>query len=118
MAEKQKAPQAVSDKQKALETALAQIEKQFGKGAVMKMGQNSSMNVAAIPTGSLSLDLALGIGGVPKGRIIEIFGPESSGKTRGAAHCGRGPEAGRRRCFYRCGARFGPGLRGGAGRRY
>ena len=63
---------AVSEKEKALQTALAQIEKQFGKGAVMKLGQNSSLNVEAIPTGSLSLDIALGIGGVPRGRIIEI----------------------------------------------
>ena len=69
------------DKKKALETALAQIEKQFGAGAVMKLGQNEGMNVDCISTGSLSLDLALGIGGVPKGRIIEIYGPESSGKT-------------------------------------
>ncbi len=74
------------DKQKALETALGQIEKQFGKGAVMKLGQNSTLNVESISTGSLSLDLALGIGGVPKGRIIEIFGPESSGKTTVALH--------------------------------
>lgn len=66
---------AVSEKEKALQTALAQIEKQFGKGAVMKLGQNSSLNVEAIPTGSLSLDIALGIGGVPRGRIIEIYGP-------------------------------------------
>ncbi|HAN43762.1 MAG TPA: recombinase RecA [Ruminococcaceae bacterium] len=76
----------MSDKQKALETALSQIEKQFGKGAVMKLGQNSTLNVEAVSTGSLSLDLALGIGGVPKGRIIEIFGPESSGKTTVALH--------------------------------
>ena len=77
---------AVSEKEKALQTALAQIEKQFGKGAVMKLGQNSSLNVEAIPTGSLSLDIALGIGGVPRGRIIEIYGPESSGKTTLAIH--------------------------------
>ena len=74
------------DKQKALETALSQIEKQFGKGAVMKLGQHSTLNVEAIPTGSLSLDIALGIGGVPKGRIVEIYGPESSGKTTVALH--------------------------------
>ena len=75
------------DKQKALETALAQIEKQFGKGAVMRLGQNPAMQVDAISTGSLSLDMALGIGGLPKGRITEIYGPESSGKTTLALHC-------------------------------
>ena len=79
-------PQDESEKEKALQTALAQIEKQFGKGAVMKLGQNSSLNVEAIPTGSLSLDIALGIGGVPRGRIVEIYGPESSGKTTVALH--------------------------------
>lgn len=76
----------MSDKQKALETALSQIEKQFGKGAIMKLGQNSSLNVEAISTGSISLDAALGIGGVPKGRIVEIYGPESSGKTTVSLH--------------------------------
>ncbi|HEX2938163.1 MAG TPA: recombinase RecA [Ruminiclostridium sp.] len=76
----------ISDKQRAIETAIANIEKQFGKGAVMKLGQNAAMNVEAISTGSLSLDLALGIGGVPKGRIVEIYGPESSGKTTVALH--------------------------------
>ncbi len=75
------------DKQKALETALHQIEKQFGKGAVMRLGENVAMQVDAIPTGSLSLDMALGIGGLPKGRIVEIYGPESSGKTTLALHC-------------------------------
>ena len=75
------------DKNKALETALGQIEKQFGKGAVMRLGQNQTMNVDAISTGSLSLDIALGIGGLPRGRIIEIYGPESSGKTTLALHC-------------------------------
>ena len=78
---------AVFDKEKALDTALAQIEKQFGKGAVMRLGQNEAMQVDVIPTGSLSLDLALGIGGLPRGRIVEIYGPESSGKTTLALHC-------------------------------
>ena len=75
-----------NDKKKALESALGQIEKQFGKGSVMKLGDFTAMNVEAIPTGALSLDVALGIGGIPKGRIIEIFGPESSGKTTLALH--------------------------------
>ena len=74
------------EKRKALEAAMGQIEKQFGKGSIMKLGEYSAMNVEAIPTGALSLDIALGIGGVPRGRIIEIFGPESSGKTTLALH--------------------------------
>ncbi|MFO1171568.1 MAG: recombinase RecA [Hyphomicrobiaceae bacterium] len=69
------------DKQKALDAALAQIEKHFGKGSIMRLGQSESIEIEAIPTGSLSLDIALGIGGLPKGRIVEIYGPESSGKT-------------------------------------
>ena len=80
------APAPASDKKKALQTALAQIDKNFGKGAVMRLGDKPEMNVEAIPTGSLALDAALGIGGVPKGRIIEIYGPESSGKTTLALH--------------------------------
>ena len=75
-----------SEKMKALEAALGQIEKQFGKGSVMKLGAFTAMNVEAIPTGALSLDVALGIGGIPRGRIIEVFGPESSGKTTLALH--------------------------------
>ncbi|MDR0861910.1 MAG: recombinase RecA [Oscillospiraceae bacterium] len=75
-----------SDKKKALETALAQIEKSYGKGSIMRLGENLQINVDAISTGSLSLNLALGIGGVPRGRIIEIYGPESSGKTTLALH--------------------------------
>lgn len=75
------------EKAKALQTALAQIKKQFGEGAVMRLGQDSALNVEAIPTGSLSLDMALGIGGLPRGRIIEVYGPESSGKTTLALHC-------------------------------
>ena len=80
------APVPADDKKKALETALNQIEKNFGKGAVMRLGDRPEMNVEAIPTGSLALDAALGVGGVPKGRIIEIYGPESSGKTTLALH--------------------------------
>ena len=75
------------DKKKALETAISQIEKQFGKGSVMCLGDHENMIVDSISTGSLSLDIALGIGGLPKGRIIEIYGPESSGKTTLALHC-------------------------------
>ena len=82
-ATKKTEPEAKKD---ALATALAQIEKQFGKGAVMKLGDNASMQVDAISTGSLGLDLALGVGGVPRGRIIEVYGPESSGKTTLALH--------------------------------
>ena len=77
---------AVSDKKKALETAMQQIEKMYGKGSIMRYGAESALNVEAIPTGSLSLDLALGIGGLPRGRIVEIYGPESSGKTTLALH--------------------------------
>ncbi len=90
MAEKKKAPITTpgqaSDKKKALETALAQIEKNYGKGAIMRLGDDIPVNVEAVSTGSLSLDLALGIGGVPRGRIVEIYGPESSGKTTLALH--------------------------------
>ncbi|MBE6713686.1 MAG: recombinase RecA [Ruminococcaceae bacterium] len=75
------------EKKKALETAISQMEKRFGKGTVIKMGENPNMNVSAVSTGSVGLDMALGVGGVPKGRIIEIYGPESSGKTTVALHC-------------------------------
>ena len=74
------------DKKAALETAISRIEREYGKGTIMKLGENTKMNVSAVSTGSISLDLALGIGGVPKGRIIEIYGPESSGKTTVALH--------------------------------
>ena len=79
-------PTPAVDKKKALQTAIAQIEKSYGKGTVMRLGDRPDLNVEAIPTGSLALDAALGIGGVPKGRIIEIYGPESSGKTTLALH--------------------------------
>ena len=79
-------PKNSEEKKKALETAIAQIEKQYGAGAVMKLGQHSTLNVEAIPTGSMTLDMALGIGGVPRGRIVEVYGPESSGKTTVALH--------------------------------
>ena len=75
-----------SEKMRALEAALGQIEKQFGKGSIMKLGDFQAMNVEAIPTGALSLDIALGIGGIPRGRIVEVYGPESSGKTTLALH--------------------------------
>ncbi len=77
---------ATEDKAKALEAALGQIEKQFGKGSIMRMGENLNFNIEAIPTGALALDMALGIGGLPKGRIVELYGPESSGKSTLAMH--------------------------------
>ena len=78
---------AMSERQKALDNVLGQIEKQFGKGSIMKLGdENAKMNVESTPTGSIDLDIALGIGGIPKGRIIEIYGPESSGKTTVTLH--------------------------------
>ena len=88
-ADKKKSTEAVSDRserQKALEMAMAQIEKQYGKGSIMRLGENTKMNVDAVPTGSIALDAALGIGGLPRGRIIEIYGPEASGKTTLALH--------------------------------
>ena len=90
MADKKKIPAVAapsgSDKKKALETAIAKIEKDYGKGTIMRLGDDISVNVEALSTGSLSLDLALGIGGIPKGRIVEIYGPEASGKTTLALH--------------------------------
>ena len=93
MAEKKKAvavtAPASGDKKKALETAIAKIEKDYGKGTIMRLGDDISVNVEALSTGSLSLDLALGIGGVPRGRIVEIYGPEASGKDYACAACRR-----------------------------
>ena len=90
MAERKKATTETAgpaaDKKRALETAIAQIERTYGKGSIMRLGANEQVVVESIPTGSLALDLALGIGGVPRGRIIEIYGPESSGKTTLALH--------------------------------
>ena len=77
-----KKEQELKEKKKSLEAAISQIDQNFGKGSVMRLGQQQALDVEAISTGSLSLELALGIGGLPKGRIIEIYGPESSGKTR------------------------------------
>jgi recombination protein RecA len=78
--------ESMSDRMKALDAALGQIDKQFGKGSIMRMGEKDSMKVAAIPTGALPLDIALGVGGLPRGRVVEIFGPESSGKSTLAMH--------------------------------
>ena len=77
---------AAPDKDKALELALAQIDKQYGKGSVMRLGEDTRPPIAVIPTGSIALDVALGIGGLPRGRVIEVYGPESSGKTTVALH--------------------------------
>ena len=74
------------DRQAALEQALKQIERQFGKGAIMKLGEQAERQISTVPSGSLALDIALGVGGYPRGRIIEIYGPESSGKTTVALH--------------------------------
>jgi recombination protein RecA len=89
MAEKKRGPETAApaeDKRRAIETAMAQIERAYGKGSIMRLGENAGVAVEAIPTGSIALDLALGIGGVPRGRIVEIYGPESSGKTTLALH--------------------------------
>ena len=87
MADKTQDKSAVNDKERNLQLALAKIEKDFGKGAIMRLGETEIPKVEAISTGCLTLDVALGIGGIPKGRIIEIYGPESSGKTTVALHC-------------------------------
>ncbi|MCM8779023.1 MAG: DNA recombination/repair protein RecA, partial [Candidatus Omnitrophica bacterium] len=81
MAEIKEKKDIKAEKERALELALSQIEKQFGKGSIMRLGQETKLEVPAIPTGSLALDYAIGVGGVPRGRVVEIFGPESSGKT-------------------------------------
>ncbi len=87
MAVKDKETTSISEeKNKALKLAIEKIEKDFGKGSIMKLGDRPLVNVESIPTGSLALDVALGIGGIPRGRIIEIYGPESSGKTTLALH--------------------------------
>ena len=78
--------EATSEKRKALDAALTGIRKQFGEGSIMKLGESAKTNIDVIPTGSMSLDLALGIGGLPRGRIVEIYGPESSGKTTLTLH--------------------------------
>ena len=80
------AKEEATDRNKALEIAIGQIEKQFGKGSIMKMGENAHMKIESISTGAMSLDLALGVGGLPRGRVVEIFGPESSGKSTLAMH--------------------------------
>ena len=79
-------PEERDERSKAIEAALSQIDKQFGKGSIMRLGSREKVEVPAIPTGSLSLDAALGVGGMPRGRVIEIYGPESSGKTTLALH--------------------------------
>lgn len=96
----------------ALDTALAQVEKSFGKGSAMRLGDQPEQNVEVIPTGSLALDMALGIGGLPKGRIVEIYGPESSGKTTLALHVvANAQKKGGRVGLHRCRTRARPGLR-------
>jgi len=90
------------ERDKALDVALGQIEKQFGKGSVMKMGDKTALGIESIPTGALALDLALGIGGLPRGRVTEIFGPESSGKSSRHSCGGRGSTQWRHLCLYRC----------------
>ncbi len=95
------------EKLKAIEAAMGQIEKQFGKGSIMKLGEDSILNIESISTGSLDLDIALGIGGVPRGRIIEIYGPESSGKTTVALHILAEAQKMVEQQLYRCRTRFG-----------
>ena len=95
-----KKTQELKEKNKSLEAAISQIDQNFGKGSVMRLGQQQALDVEAVSTGSLSLDLALGIGGLPKGRIIEIYGPESSGKTTlSITGCCRSSKSWRNMCF-------------------
>ena len=120
MAERKKATTETAgpaaDKKRALETAIAQIERTYGKGSIMRLGANEQVVVESIPTGSLALDLALGIGGVPRGRIIEIYGPESSGKTTLALHiAAEAQKRGGRGGLHRRRARPGPHLCPGPG---
>ena len=96
----------VSEKEKALELAMKQIKKDFGEGSIMKLGDNQEMNIEVISTGSINLDAALGLGGVPRGRVVEIYGAESSGKTTIALHIAAEAQRGNS-SFYRCRACFG-----------
>ncbi len=91
---------AVADREKALAAALAQIEKQHGKGSVMRLGDETRLPIEVIPTGSIALDVALGIGGLPRGRVVEIYGPESSGKTTVALHAIANAQAGGGICAF------------------
>ncbi|MEO7587313.1 MAG: recombinase RecA, partial [Arachnia sp.] len=91
---------AVADRSKALEAALSQIEKQHGKGSVMRLGESTRLPIDIIPTGSVALDVALGIGGLPRGRVVEIYGPESSGKTTVALHAIANAQAGGGICAF------------------
>jgi recombination protein RecA len=101
----------IKEKNKALDAAIAQITDNFGKGSVMKLGQRRAMDIESVSTGSLSLDLALGIGGLPKGRIVEVYGPESSGKTTLALQVvAEAQKAGGNLCICRCRACIGPSL--------
>ena len=94
------------NKMSSVDSALSQIQRQFGKGSIMRLGSRETENIPAVPTGSLSLDIALGVGGLPRGRITEIYGPESSGKDHaGPARYRRGAETGRYRRLHRCRAR-------------
>ena len=100
------------EKEQALKAALTQIEKQFGKGSVMRLGERPNLNIESISTGALNLDIALGVGGVPRGRIVEIYGPESSGKTTVALHVIAEAQRNRRHGgFHRRRTRTGPHLR-------
>ena len=88
------------ERQAALDAALKKIEKNFGKGSIMRMGDKADTQISTIPSGSLALDEALGVGGYPRGRIVEIYGPESSGKTTVALHAVAEVQAGRDSCLY------------------
>ena len=113
------AERAAADREKALATALTQIERQCGKGSVMRLGEQNRPPIEVIPTGSIALDIALGIGGLPRGRVVEIYGPESSGKTTVALHAVANAQQRRRhRRLHRRRARARPGLRAQAGRRH